>query len=155
MNHYLYYDLSKIFIGSQNAGLLVTPIISKNRLGSRAFSYWAPLLWNQLSPWVREADPLPPHLSHLVVWPWRLAVSLCFHIFSTAPPPVWTNCNFSPWFSWEFLLSRCEGLREEDVVMMLMLCKALWDKLFVKTGYKNKIALPCLTRLDCNSYSCY
>ena len=59
MNHYLYYDLSKIFIGSQNAGLLVTPIISKNRLGSRAFSYWAPLLWNQLSPWVREAtiDP--------------------------------------------------------------------------------------------------
>ena len=59
MNHYLYYDLSKIFIGSQNAGLLVTPIISKNRLGSRAFSYWAPLLWNQLSPWVREADPPP------------------------------------------------------------------------------------------------
>lgn len=34
----------------------------------------------------------------------------------------------------------CEGLRTEDVVMML--CKALWDKLFVKVGYKNKIALP-------------
>ena len=50
MSHYFYYDLSKIFIGSQNAGLLVTPSISKNRLGSRAFSYWAPLLWNQLSP---------------------------------------------------------------------------------------------------------
>ena len=106
-------------------------------------------------PMGQRGRPPPPHLSHLVVWPWRLAVSLCFHIFSTAPPPVWTNCNFSPWFSWEFLLSRCEGLREEDVVMMLMLCKALWDKLFVKTGYKNKIALPCLTRLDCNSYSCY
>ena len=58
MNHYLYYDLSKIFIGSQNAGLLLTPSIFKNRLGSRAFSYWAPLLWNQLSPWVREADTL-------------------------------------------------------------------------------------------------
>lgn len=32
-------------------------------------------------------------------------------------------------FSVEFFLSRCEGLRTEDVVTMS--CKALWDKLFV------------------------
>ncbi len=43
----------------------------------------------------------------------------------------------------EFFLSRCEGLRSEDVVMLL--CKALWDTLFVKMGYTNKIALPCLS----------
>ena len=43
---------------SQNAGLLVVPTVSKARLGGKAFSYRAPLLWNQLSPWVREADSL-------------------------------------------------------------------------------------------------
>ncbi len=42
----------------RSLGVIVTPSISKNRLGGRAFSYWAPLLWNQLSPWVREADTL-------------------------------------------------------------------------------------------------
>ncbi len=40
----------------RSLGVIVTPSIFKNRLGGRAFSYWAPLLWNQLSPWVREAD---------------------------------------------------------------------------------------------------
>ena len=50
---------------SQNAGLLVTPSISKNRLGGRAFSYRAPLLWNQLSPWVKEADTLTTFKSRL------------------------------------------------------------------------------------------
>ncbi|TWW62625.1 hypothetical protein D4764_04G0012720 [Takifugu flavidus] len=33
---------------SQNAGLLVVPRVSKGRMGGRAFSYQAPLLWNQL-----------------------------------------------------------------------------------------------------------
>uniref|UniRef100_A0AAQ5ZSU8 Reverse transcriptase domain-containing protein n=1 Tax=Amphiprion ocellaris TaxID=80972 RepID=A0AAQ5ZSU8_AMPOC len=43
---------------SQTAGLLVVPRISKSRMGGRAFSYQAPLLWNQLPVWVREADTL-------------------------------------------------------------------------------------------------
>ncbi|TWW58968.1 hypothetical protein D4764_06G0004980 [Takifugu flavidus] len=33
---------------SQNAGLLVVPRVSRSRMGGRAFSYQAPLLWNQL-----------------------------------------------------------------------------------------------------------
>ncbi|TWW59184.1 hypothetical protein D4764_06G0007140 [Takifugu flavidus] len=33
---------------SQNAGLLVVPRVSRSRMGCRAFSYQAPLLWNQL-----------------------------------------------------------------------------------------------------------
>ncbi|TWW78147.1 putative RNA-directed DNA polymerase from transposon X-element [Takifugu flavidus] len=33
---------------SQNAGLLVVPRDSRSRMGGRAFSYQAPLLWNQL-----------------------------------------------------------------------------------------------------------
>ncbi|TWW81780.1 hypothetical protein D4764_01G0015950 [Takifugu flavidus] len=32
----------------QNAGLLVVPRVSRSRMGGRAFSYQAPLLWNQL-----------------------------------------------------------------------------------------------------------
>ncbi|WP_438638150.1 hypothetical protein, partial [Paraclostridium dentum] len=43
---------------SQNAGLLVVPRISKVRMGGRAFSYQAPLLWNQLPAQIREADTL-------------------------------------------------------------------------------------------------
>ncbi|XP_051811516.1 uncharacterized protein LOC110970601 [Acanthochromis polyacanthus] len=43
---------------SQAAGLLVVPRISKSRMGGRAFSYQAPLLWNLLPVWVREADTL-------------------------------------------------------------------------------------------------
>ena len=41
-----------------NAGLLVVPIVSKSRTGARAFSYQAPLQWNQLPVVVREADTL-------------------------------------------------------------------------------------------------
>ncbi|TWW59183.1 RNA-directed DNA polymerase from mobile element jockey [Takifugu flavidus] len=33
---------------SQNAGLLVVPRVSRSRMGGQAFSYQAPLLWNQL-----------------------------------------------------------------------------------------------------------
>ncbi|TWW61009.1 AP2-associated protein kinase 1 [Takifugu flavidus] len=33
---------------SQNAGLPVVPRVSRSRMGGRAFSYQAPLLWNQL-----------------------------------------------------------------------------------------------------------
>ena len=47
---------------SQTAGLLVVPRVSKSRMGGRAFSYQAPLLWNQLPVYVREADTLSlPH----------------------------------------------------------------------------------------------
>ncbi|XP_061586908.1 uncharacterized protein LOC133451780, partial [Cololabis saira] len=41
---------------SQSAGLLVVPRVSKCRFGGRAFCYQAPLLWNQLPIWVKEAD---------------------------------------------------------------------------------------------------
>ena len=41
---------------SQSAGLLVVPRISKSTFGGRAFCYQAPLLWNQLPTWVKEAD---------------------------------------------------------------------------------------------------
>uniref|UniRef100_A0A8D0CS33 Reverse transcriptase domain-containing protein n=3 Tax=Sander lucioperca TaxID=283035 RepID=A0A8D0CS33_SANLU len=41
---------------SQNSELLVVPRVSKSRMGARAFSYQAPLLWNQLPTWVRGAD---------------------------------------------------------------------------------------------------
>ncbi|XP_071329025.1 uncharacterized protein [Trachinotus anak] len=44
---------------SLNAGQLVVPRVCKSRMGGgRAFSYQAPLLWNQLPVWVREADTL-------------------------------------------------------------------------------------------------
>ena len=42
----------------QTAGLLVVPRVSKSRMGGRAFSYQAPLLWNKLPVNVREADTL-------------------------------------------------------------------------------------------------
>ncbi|KAI3356438.1 hypothetical protein L3Q82_017656 [Scortum barcoo] len=35
-------------VRSQNAGLLVVPRVSRSSLGGRAFSYQAPVLWNQL-----------------------------------------------------------------------------------------------------------
>ncbi|TWW78410.1 hypothetical protein D4764_11G0005310 [Takifugu flavidus] len=41
---------------SQNAGLLVVPRVSRSRMGGRAFSYQAPLLWNRL--------PVQPATSH-------------------------------------------------------------------------------------------
>ncbi|TWW80158.1 26S proteasome regulatory subunit 6B [Takifugu flavidus] len=43
---------------SQNAGLLVVPRVSRSRMGGRAFSYQAPLLWNQLPVQVWEADSI-------------------------------------------------------------------------------------------------
>ncbi|XP_075329020.1 uncharacterized protein LOC142388045 [Odontesthes bonariensis] len=43
---------------SQTAGLLEVPRVSKSRMGGRAFSYQAPLLWNKLPVNVREADTL-------------------------------------------------------------------------------------------------
>ncbi|KAK0136277.1 hypothetical protein N1851_027827 [Merluccius polli] len=50
---------------SLNAGLLVVPIVSKSRTGARAFSYQAPLQWNQLPVVVREADTLSTFKSRL------------------------------------------------------------------------------------------
>ena len=50
---------------SQNSGLLVVPRISKSRMGARAFSYQAPLLWSQLPVCVRETDTLPLFKSRL------------------------------------------------------------------------------------------
>ncbi|XP_077957075.1 uncharacterized protein LOC144406165 [Gasterosteus aculeatus] len=41
---------------SIDAGLLVVPMVLKTRLGARAFSYQAPLLWNQVPLSVRGAD---------------------------------------------------------------------------------------------------
>ncbi|XP_030580839.1 uncharacterized protein LOC115777144, partial [Archocentrus centrarchus] len=43
---------------SQTAGLLVVPRILKSRMGGRAFSFQAPLLWNQLPAWIQETDTL-------------------------------------------------------------------------------------------------
>ncbi|XP_056913213.1 uncharacterized protein LOC130539113 isoform X2 [Takifugu flavidus] len=59
---------------SQNAGLLVVPRVSRSRTRGRAFSYQAPLLWNQLPVQVRDADSLllrlglkPTSLKKLIV----------------------------------------------------------------------------------------
>ena len=41
---------------SQNAGLLVVPRVCKSTVGARAFSYQAPVLWNQLPANIKEAD---------------------------------------------------------------------------------------------------
>ena len=43
----------------------MVPRVSKSRLGARAFSYQAPLLWNQLPVSVREADTLSTFKSRL------------------------------------------------------------------------------------------
>ena len=50
---------------SQDADLLVVPRVSKSRMGARAFSYQAPVLWNQLPTLVREADTLSTFKSRL------------------------------------------------------------------------------------------
>ena len=50
---------------SQNSDLLVVPKVSKSRVGARAFSYQAPLLWNHLPVSVREADTLSTFKSRL------------------------------------------------------------------------------------------
>uniref|UniRef100_A0A669EKP4 Reverse transcriptase domain-containing protein n=1 Tax=Oreochromis niloticus TaxID=8128 RepID=A0A669EKP4_ORENI len=43
---------------SCTAGLLVVPRVFKSRMGGRAFSFQAPLLWNQLPVWIRETDTI-------------------------------------------------------------------------------------------------
>ena len=50
---------------SQNSGLLVVPKVSKSRVGARAFSYQAPLLWNHLPLSVWEADTICTFKSRL------------------------------------------------------------------------------------------
>ena len=50
---------------SQNAGLLIVPRVGKCTLGSRAFSYQAPLLWNNLPSDIRGADTLSIFKSRL------------------------------------------------------------------------------------------
>ena len=50
---------------SQNAGLLIVPRVSKCTVGGRAFSYWAPLLWNDLPIEIRGADSLSIFKSRL------------------------------------------------------------------------------------------
>ncbi|XP_067351072.1 uncharacterized protein [Channa argus] len=60
---------------SQNAGLLVVPRISKSRMGGRAFSYQAPLLWNQLPVQIREADTLSTFKSKLKTFLFNKAYS--------------------------------------------------------------------------------
>ena len=49
----------------RHAGLLVVPSISKSRMGGRAFSCQAPLLWNHLPDSVRGADTLSMFKSRL------------------------------------------------------------------------------------------
>ena len=48
------------------AGLLVTPRISKSRMGGRAFSYYAPLLLNHLPILVQEADTISAVLQYSI-----------------------------------------------------------------------------------------
>uniref|UniRef100_A0A669EZ97 Reverse transcriptase domain-containing protein n=1 Tax=Oreochromis niloticus TaxID=8128 RepID=A0A669EZ97_ORENI len=43
---------------SRSAGLLAVPRVFKSRMGGRAFSFQAPLLWNQLPVWIRETDTI-------------------------------------------------------------------------------------------------
>ena len=41
---------------SENAGLLVVPRVAKSTVGAKAFSYQAPVLWNQLPAKIKECD---------------------------------------------------------------------------------------------------
>ncbi|KAJ7987687.1 hypothetical protein DPEC_G00329060 [Dallia pectoralis] len=50
---------------SKDAGLLIVPKISKQTAGGRAFSYRAPLLWNELPIWVRNVDSVQTFKSQL------------------------------------------------------------------------------------------
>ena len=61
---------------SQNSGLLVVPKVSKSRVGARAFSYQAPLLWNHLPLSVREADTICTFKSRLKTFLYVKAYSL-------------------------------------------------------------------------------
>ena len=57
--------LHNINLRSQNAGLLIVPRVGKCTLGGRAFSYRAPLLWNNLPSDIRGADSLSIFKSRL------------------------------------------------------------------------------------------
>ena len=50
---------------SKNAGLLIVPRVGKCTVGGRAFSYRAPLLWNDLPIDIRGADSLSIFKSRL------------------------------------------------------------------------------------------
>ena len=58
-------DLCTRALRSQNSGLLVIPKVSKSRVGARAFSYQAPLLWNHLPLSVRGIDTICTFKSRL------------------------------------------------------------------------------------------
>lgn len=58
---------------SQNASLLVIPRISKSTVGNRAFSYQAPVLWNQLPVHVKEADTVSTFKTRLKTFLFELA----------------------------------------------------------------------------------
>lgn len=58
---------------SQDAGLLVIPRVSKSTVGNRAFSYQAPVLWNQLPAQVKEADTVPTFKTRLKTFLFKIA----------------------------------------------------------------------------------
>ena len=60
---------------SQNARRLVVPKVSKITVGGRAFSYQAPLLWNQLPIHVKEADTISTFKARLKALYFDLAYS--------------------------------------------------------------------------------
>jgi len=60
---------------SLNAGLLVVPRVLKSRMRARAFSYQAPLLWNQLPLSVLEADTVTSFKNRLKTFLFNSAYS--------------------------------------------------------------------------------
>ncbi|KAK2872069.1 hypothetical protein Q8A73_024565, partial [Channa argus] len=88
---------------SQNAGLRVVPRISKSRMGGRAFSYQAPLLWNQLPVQIREADTLSTFKSKLKTFLFNKLLVLpicpmfcyCFLLLCSFLSPLSTHPNRS------------------------------------------------------------
>jgi len=73
----------------------VVPRVLKNRMGARAFSYQAPLLWNQLPPSVWEADAVTSFKSRLKTflfdslivraesgWLWSSPQICCYRLIS-------------------------------------------------------------------------
>ncbi|KAK0143573.1 ATP-binding cassette sub-family G member 5 [Merluccius polli] len=66
---------------SLNAGLLVVPIVSKSRTGARAFSYQAPLQWNQL-PVVRTCRSMVGLARYRKRWIRQILHEVSFHVTS-------------------------------------------------------------------------
>lgn len=58
---------------SLNAGHLVIPRVSKSTVGNRAFSYQAPVLWNQLPAHVKEADTVSTFKTRLKTFLFEIA----------------------------------------------------------------------------------